>query len=142
MRRESFEVSEAKGARAREKGKKKLSGGESRRLTPGGTILDGHRVDVGRSKCFGGGFRRLSAKKTGKKPNERGARRRRARGGRGARRCTHQGGGEQGEEDAEAEDDTVTGRFGEDRDIEASSKHGGLRQLLTGAVQDADGPRT
>jgi len=63
MRRESFEVSEAKGARAREKGKKKLSGGESRRLTPGGTILDGHRVDVGRSKCFGGGFRKLSRKK-------------------------------------------------------------------------------
>lgn len=125
MRRESFEVSEAKGARAREKGKKKLSGGESRRLTPGGTILDGHRVDVGRSKCFGGGFRRLSAKKTGKKPNERGARRRRARGGRGARPCTHQGGGEQGEEDAEAEDDTVTGRFGEDRDAAEEAEGGG-----------------
>ena len=74
MRRESFEVSEAKGARAREKGQKKLSGGESRRLTPGGPILEGHRVDVGRSKCFGGGFRRLSAKKKPEKSRTNGER--------------------------------------------------------------------
>ena len=63
--KEGIVRSERAKARARGEGEK-IVGGESRRLTPGGTILDGHRVDVGRSKCFGGGFRRLSAKKTGK----------------------------------------------------------------------------
>jgi hypothetical protein len=113
MGRESLEVSEAKGKGARETGEKKKSiGGRKPTVTPGGTI---RRFDRHGRRGALEAFRRRVPELIAP-PGSRRA---------GGRRCTHQGGGEQGEEDAEAEDDTVTGRLGEDRDAAEEAEGGG-----------------